>query len=460
MTRLPRALLVILALAALLRWWPLEEWSLRPCVRDECTYRALATNLLRGEGMVGTRGWLWAPGYPAAIALAATLFGQINDVKLLQIAAALGTIVMLWRFTRDHFGDRAAIVASALLAANPTHIFYASSLWSEGFYTALLFGMVYTIGYARGEPPGAAPDPSAPPPSALRAIVPGLLLGGCVLFRGVATYLLPCLGVALLWGRWRSRDAWRSATAGGLAAILVVAPYSAYATSKFGGLVISDRTLGQMMWLGDNNFEPMTFDFGNGPLDDAERDRMTASGRDHCPFEADPVKQDACEVQAGLQWIRENPREFVARIPLRVSQLVNPHSLLTRNLRTGRWKGLPQWVDEVLVVAVAASTFVVLLGGTLGLFARGRGWYAVTAALIVGYHVAAIACLAGMSRYRVPLEPLWMVFAAGLLADPGAAGAALRASRPRLVGATLVTGVLLALMLRFLPTGWPAWSTW
>lgn len=459
MTRIPRALLLILAVAALLRWWPLEEWSLRPCVRDECTYRALATNLLRGEGMVGTKGWLWAPGYPAAIAVAARLFGEINDVKILQIAAALLTVVLLWRFTLAHFGARAATIAAVLLAANPTHVFYASSLWSEGFYTALLFGMVTAIGWARGEPPGAA-DPASPIPSPLRALLPGVLLGACVLFRGVATYLLPCLAIALLVGRWRRPAAWKGALVGMLAAVLVVAPYSAYATKKFGGFVVSDRTLGQMMWLGNNDFAPLTFDFGNGPLDDRERDRMTLSGRDHCPFEPDPIRQDGCEVDAGLRWVGEHPGEFVARIPLRVSQLVNPHSLLTRHLRTGRWKGLPQWVDEVIVVAAAAASFVVLIGGTIGLFARGRGWFAVTSTLIVGYHVAAIACLAGLSRYRVPLEPLWMVYAAALLADPRGTWATLRASRPRTIGAALVGGVLLALMLRFLPTGWPAWSSW
>jgi hypothetical protein len=117
-------------------------------------------------------------------------------------------------------------------------------------------------------------------------------------------------------------------------------------------------------------------------------------------------------------------------------------------------------VDEVIVVAAAAASFVVLIGGTIGLFARGRGWFAVTSTLIVGYHVAAIACLAGLSRYRVPLEPLWMVYAAALLADPRGTWATLRASRPRTIGAALVGGVLLALMLRFLPTGWPAWSSW
>ena len=460
MPRFSRGLAAALVLGAVVRWLPLEEWSRRPCVRDECTYRALATNLLRGEGMVGTKGWLWAPGYPAAIAAHAGPFGQINDVKISQILVALLTVALLWRFTRDHFGTRGATIAAFLLALNPTHVFYASSLWSECFYTALLFGTVYALGWARGERPGAAFDPAAPLPHPLRGLLPGLLLGACVLFRGVATYLLPCVAVVLLWQRWRLPGAWKTAGAATLAAVVVVAPYSVYATHKFGGLVVSDRTLGQMMWLGDNDFAPLTFDFGNGPLNDRERDRMTAEGRDHCPHEADPIRQDACEVAAGVAWVKAHPAEFVARIPLRVSQLVNPHSLLTRNLRTGKWKGLPQWVDEVLVVTVVLGSFVVLAGGTVGLFARGRGWFAVAGALIVGYHVAAIACLAGLSRYRVPLEPLWMVYAAGLLAEPRAAWDVLRASRPRGLGALVVGGLLLVLMARFLPSGWRSWSEW
>jgi hypothetical protein len=113
-----------------------------------------------------------------------------------------------------------------------------------------------------------------------------------------------------------------------------------------------------------------------------------------------------------------------------------------------------------MIGLVVVLSFVVMLGGTIGLFARGRGWFAVTGVLIVGYHVAAIACLAGLSRYRVPLEPLWMVYAAGALAEPRATWAALREDRPRAVGALVVGGLLLALMLWFLPTGWRSWSSW
>lgn len=458
MPRLDTGLAASLALGAVLRILPIEEWSRRACVRDECTYGDLASSLWRGQGMVGTRGWLWAPGYPSIIAGHVKLFGKMKDVKYTQVLIACLTIFLVWRFTRAHFGPRAAWIAAMLLAVNPTHIFYASSLWSECFYTALLFGMVSAVGWARGEAPGAASSSEVPP--WWRGLLVGALLGACVLFRGVATYMLPCIAITLLWGRTRSRAAWKSVVATCMAAALVVAPYSVYATRKFDGFVLSDRTLGQMMWLGNNDYAPITFDYGNGTIDDREFDRITATGREHCPFELSPTKQDACEMAAGVAWIKANPAEFVARVPLRVSQMLTPHSLLTRNLRTGRWKGMPQAVDEALILLVPIFSFVVLVGGTIGAFARGRGWYLVGAALIVGYHVAAIACLAGLSRYRVPLEPLWMVFAGGLLADPAAALAALKSDKRRLWGAVAVTGLLLGLMLRFLPAAWPMWGSW
>ena len=459
MPRIDKGLATALAVGAALRIGALEAWSRRPCVRDECTYRDLAASILRGEGMVGTRGWLWAPGYPSLIAAHAQLVSRMNAVMWTQVAVALLTVGLLWRFTYAHFGARAATIAAFLLALNPTHVFYASSLWSECFYTALLFGLVTAVGWVRHEPPGGTAPPPARTPWG-RAAILGALLGACVLFRGVATYLLPCVALALVWGRWRVGVAWRSALAMALAAAVVVAPYSAYASRKFGAFVISDRTLGQMMWLGDNDYPPISFDYGNGPLSDEAFDAITATGRAHCPFEKDPAQQDACEVRNGLRWIEANPGTFLARIPLRLAQMFTPHSLLTRNLRSGRWAGLPALVDEAIIVAVADFSMLTVIGGVVGGCARGRGWFAASSSLIVAYHMAAIACLAGLSRYRVPLEPLGMVYAAGLLADPAAAFAALRSSRGRAVAAGVLGLGFLALMLWFLPAGWKGWRTW
>jgi 4-amino-4-deoxy-L-arabinose transferase-like glycosyltransferase len=442
-----RSLNLALLVAFLLRVVPMLVYAHKPCVRDECTYLDLADSLIRGDGMVGTHGWLWAPAYPAIMAVHGLLTGYPASVQVTQLFVSLATIVMLYRLAEGEFGRGAGRVAAWIHATNPTMVFYTTSMWSECFYAALLVGAMLALRWARAG--GGA-----------RGWLPGVLVGACVLFRGVATYALPIFVLALLQGRWRDRAAWRAAAACVAGAVLAVAPYSAYASAKFDAFIVSDRTLGQMLWLGDNDFPPMTFDWGNGTLADVDYERVRAEGRDHCPFKHQPAVQDACETTNGVAWIEAHPVEFVERVPLRVAQLLNPHSFLTRHLRWGRWKGLPDWFDEVLVVAVVAYSFVTLVGGTVGWFARGRDWYAVTTGLIVLYHVAAIAVLAGLSRYRVPLEPLWSVFAGALIAEPGPTLAALRADRRRLVACVVVTALLLGLMLWFLPSGWPAWRSW
>jgi hypothetical protein len=100
--------------------------------------------------------------------------------------------------------------------------------------------------------------------------------------------------------------------------------------------------------------------------------------------------------------------------------------------------------------------------GSAALALRGRGAWAVVFAGILLYHVAAISVLAGLSRYRVPLEPLLMVAAAGLLASPRAALAEALQSplRWRFGALALVLGAVVPLSLWFLPAGGPWWRSW
>ena len=63
-------------------------------------------------------------------------------------------------------------------------------------------------------------------------------------------------------------------------------------------------------------------------------------------------------------------------------------------------------------------SYITVLGGIVGAFSKGRGWLMMTTLFIVGYHVAAIGLVAGLSRYRVPLDALFIVWAGVFLADP------------------------------------------
>ena len=83
------------------------------------------------------------------------------------------------------------------------------------------------------------------------------------------------------------------------------------------------------------------------------------------------------------------------------------HILLTRHLRAGYWRGLPQWADEILILWNVIWDLFILLGGTSLMLFRAKGKQGILLGGILLYHVAAISALAGLTRYRVPLEPIF-----------------------------------------------------
>lgn len=394
-----------LLIGVFVRVLPLAMWQADPCMRDECTYMKLADRLAAGEGMTPSNNWIWAPGYPSLMALHERVFGHAEAIAGTQILAFTLAIVLGYQLAKDAGGLRAGRITAWLLACSPTLAYFAGHLWSESLYTTLLMAAVFSLGWARKG-------------SLWRALLPGILVGGCVLFRGVATYMVPIFALAMLWQRWRDRSAWGGAALLLVGSAAVVSPYAVYASQKFGGLVISDATMGQMMWLGNNLYDPITFDWGVGTLSALKYKALVDSGRPHCPNTLYGKEWDACEVEAAKAWIQANPGEFVRRIPQRWAQLFNPNSFVTRHIRLGRWDELPSIVAEPLLIATIGMSFTAVLGGIIGAFAKGRGWLLMTTMLIVGYHVAAIGLVAGLSRYRVPLDALFLVWAGCFLADP------------------------------------------
>lgn len=463
-----RLLGLAMGLCLLLRVVPLAIWPNERCVRDECTYLTVADGFAAGEGMTASAGWLWAPGYPFLVSLHDRLIGWGSAIKLTQAFVSVGTTGLVYllalRLLRPRRPDglpdeaseartrRAAGMAALLYALSPSLAFYTISVWSETLYTTALLGALLALFRARDRLGGSGT-------AALRsAAAAGALLGVCVLFRGIATYMLPFFATGLLWGRLRQGRAWAQSAALALCAGLVVAPYSVYASQKFDALVVSDRTLGQMMYLGNNGFDPITFDFGNGTLSPRALDRHAAAGRPHCAPEDQTIERDDCERAAGAQWIRMFPAEFLARVPLRVAQMLTPHSLLTRHLRWGHWQGMPQPMKETLVIWGAVWSLGAVWLGAVGLAAWGGGATGATITGLLLYHVAAIAALAGLSRYRAPLEPLLMIFAAAVLVDASGTARRLIGWRRAAMFAALLA--LVPLTLWFLPAGWTWWRTW
>lgn len=427
-----RTLLIALAVGLLLRVVPLLLWMDQPCTNDECGYLHLAHDMAEGQGMTRwSRGWVWAPGYVAFLALHEVLLGFADFGLASQVVLSLATPVLGYQLARKHLGLRAAHVAAWLLCVSPSLVFFATKAWGETLYTLWLVGVLWGLDRARD---GRLRD----------AIVPAIFLALCVLFRGIGQYLLPLAALGLVWGR--PPQALRKLAVMAATTAVLVAPYSLYASSKFGGFVLSEVTLGFNLWMGANDFPQPNFDHGVGYDRDTFTELSDELGRPTCARkDRSVVEWDRCEKANGVAWIRDNPGEYARRIPLRVAHMFNPNSFLIRQARIGRMPGLPTPLADGLGVLVILFSWLAIWGGTVAAFARLRGWLLVTSLAIVLYHLGAHALFIGMSRYRVPLDAIWLVWAAVLVAEPRATWASLQGWRRVACFITLALAIPLSL---------------
>jgi len=435
------AMVVGLLLRALPLW--LWGWSSSDCTRDECIYRIAAQPIVDGDGLgLAPAGWLPAPGYPYLLAWCAQWLGSFEAVKWVQVALFAPTVACLSWIARRIGDAKAAVWAAWLFALHPTFVFFSGTMWTETVYTSLLVASVAAMLWARDHLPR-------------RAWLVGALVGLTVLFRGVATYTAPFFLLGLVWpvpGGETVRQRLKPALLGfALAWAVVVLPYSASASARWGGPVISDATLGHVARLGNNDFEPVTFDYALGPLTGRTFSATLGEGRAPCPRRTGPLERDRCEVAKARAWVMDHPTTFVSRMPLRVAQMLNPNSFLTRHLRWNFWPTLPWAAKELLVLLQVLSSGVVVLGGTWALLAVKNTPFRWVCALLGAYQVAVVACLYGISRFRLPLEALWIVaLAVGL----SAAGSREVPRAQRWVRGGIVL-VLAYLMSWFAKTGFP-----
>jgi 4-amino-4-deoxy-L-arabinose transferase-like glycosyltransferase len=445
--RIDRVFFAALVVGTLLRILPLAIWPEEACVRDECSYVRIAEKIANGKGMTAYGGWLWAPGYPTFLAIHKVLTGWCSPAKATQIAVSALNTLLLFRLGERIAGVRAARFAVWFYALSPSLIFYTISLWSETLYTTFFLGTFVALDRVRKDERVLVP-----------ALVLGALAGLLVLFRGIALYMVPIWALGVLWGRWRDRRAWTSAVVAIAIAIATVAPYSMMISTKYDAPIVSDRTLGQMMWLGNNDFEPITFDYG-GPLSARRFNYLETTGRPVCASRLKVIARDNCQTQEGFAWIKAHPGQFVFRMPERLAQMMTPHSLLTRHLRWGSWRGLSPALGEVIVVWGAAMSVLAMLGGAVGLALWAEGALGVTFVAVTLYNLAAIAALAGLSRYRAPLEPILAIYC-GMLLPLGQSVARVRAVPWRGIVALTIFLALVPLVLWYLPSGWPRWRSW
>ncbi|MEA2254664.1 MAG: hypothetical protein QOG35_709, partial [Solirubrobacteraceae bacterium] len=192
---------------------------------DERAYTKLAAALAAGDGYRASKmndPLHWPPGTPVLLA-AGRLLGGVEGQYWAQLVVGLALIVVVFALARALAGPWAGVAAAGAVALYPPLAVLTGDLVSEplGALT-LALAILALAGAWRG------------PPRSSHFVLAGAALGVAILVRAdllVLPFVLAVL-VAVVARGWRAPLAYLGA------ALLVVAPWSAYATHRNGGELV------------------------------------------------------------------------------------------------------------------------------------------------------------------------------------------------------------------------------
>lgn len=156
-------------------------------------YYVTAKNIAEGHGMTvrvepptgnlpgpgGMQAVLWPPGYPLTLAAVFKLFGaSLTAGKVLNAVISALTVPLVYLLARRVFGKRQALIAAALFALYPASIVWTSVLFSDTVSMLPFAAATVVLLYA------------GPRPSPLTALAFGALAGAATIIRPQAAVLI------------------------------------------------------------------------------------------------------------------------------------------------------------------------------------------------------------------------------------------------------------------------------
>lgn len=409
--RSPRALAVVLLVAAGLRlaWVVAVDVDPRRDFHFDMTWYDLAALRVEEGALLrdadGTPTAFWPPGYPILLGVAYALFGpHLIVAKLLNVMLATATCWFTWGLSTRLFGQRVGLLAAALLALLPDHVWFTPLLLSELPFTALLTGLLwlFAVWDARGA-------------SLLHWAVFGALLGVAILTRGTASLFL-VVPFTAWWLATRSLGAsLRRTLAVAAGALVVVAPWTLRNALAMGSPIAVSSSIG------------MSFLFAHNPHADGAEGLQHVQYRDALLRDLRALpnpEREVAEMQRGMRegvaWALANPARELALVPLRWRELYRhghaglDWSVPTRGATERAALVSPTW-DRVLAAGSDVLFFALLGLAALGvpLALAGRRAAALALPLTVAYVSLLHGLLfVGNPRYHAPLLPVLSILAA------------------------------------------------
>jgi 4-amino-4-deoxy-L-arabinose transferase-like glycosyltransferase len=393
--------------------------------------------------------FLRPPGYTFVLKSAIATFGEHGPdvVRAVQVVASLAIGLSVMWLARAVFDRRAAIAAGFLWSLYLPLVGYTHLLWAESLFLALFVpSLALFVAYVRVAEEGG---------EGLGLLVAcGLLWGLALLFKEVGTFLLPVLVLWIAVVRRRTpRLALAHAAVLLLSTAVVVAPWTLRNRDVYERFVPVGTTLGNNVAKG-LNANLMNYDYQSNVAD-----LYPTGGWVRRTFLSDPppwwdvprprnvIDLNRDYIRAGLSFAGEHPAYIARTRVVKLADLMTPVSFIVRHCRLHLY-GSPVDADPLrrfTVIAGLLSAPLLMLTAWAGIVCAGGHERARWILLSVVIYVVLTSMILALSRVRVPMVPLWIVFAGGFASQLGRGLSVTRSRVVALAGGGLVLAFLWAM---------------
>ena len=402
---------------------------------DSVYFLQLANNLtVTGQFVAGESGAFSpeterVPGYPLFVALVRAVSGDSPiTLAVMQSLIDSATVVLITLMSKPA-GRGVAILAGVLTAIWPNLIIHSALILTDTLFVFLLTAtLLFCTRYLSR-------------PSATLAIAIGLLLGCAMMTRAIVQFLPPIFVAVILIAAWHHglglRKTLLCGTLFAVAAVLPTAPILYRNISEYSVIALTAQGGNHLM----NWVVPMVRVYGSGStFNDASADvqaRFTRKQEDVQASDLNAFRNDKRKSDFALQQLSSQPIGHVIGAWTRGMAInlaapavaVEPRMRRQRHesflelkgrlaARTLVWLGAspPLWLT-VMVFGLAGSAVTLLLQawGFIRLV-RFAPWPAAFGAGLMFYFLFIMGPVAA-PKYRLPLEPVMIVFAALALVD-------------------------------------------
>ena len=374
---------------------------------DAQSYHAWGLEILAGD-WAGSEIFYQAPLYPYFLGAVYALFGSDPlAVRLVQSVLGAASCVLLAVAAGRLFSRPAGLLAGLMLAVYAPAIFFDGLVQKASLGLFLLCAVLALLGRLVTRP------------VPVRAwIWPGLALGALLLTREHAlVFVVAVLGwLAVSEGPRRDRVARAGAFVLGLA--LVVLPVAARNAAVGGEFVLTTAQFGPNFYIGNNaaadgTYRPLVFGRGDPRF---ERQDATQVAERELGATLTPAEVSRFWTRRALDYIRTEPVDWLRLTGRKIVLAFNAAEVADTEdqLSHADWS-LPLRVTGYFW---HFGVLAPLAAGGLWLTWNRRRQLLLTYLLLAAY-AASVVLFAVMARYRYPLVPLLIPFAAAAVAEIG-----------------------------------------